>query len=667
MESSENKIICKKCNYSNPEHEPMCKMCGDVLESPILTANVEEDPPLPPLPEQLSSGNPLPPPQSGQQLASASVNGQTDKQPSPGADEGPHVPPEPPKPGFQPPINGGRASGDGGVRLPAKPITVTIVSVILIGIVGYLIYPYLFLHHDSVPTSPTPMCTAYSIPANGIGVCLDDSVNGDEHKETIGLSDGSYALDVDNERPGSDEKRLGSNAFKNKQWDDADNHWKIALGKDTNDAEAAIYRENLRVLRSSYPYLTVVIGAVLADFPTVDYSSRDQLQGAYIAQQKHNDEVLKQKKGILLRFLVAKSGNNPDQSALVVRFILKAQEQDKTIVAVLGWTKTAQSVQVLPELSSVHMPVVSATATGDGLSALAPSYFFRVIPPNKMQSTLLVNYVKSHFAHSRLAAFYDSSDPFSKNFVEDDFQQEYYAAGYRFVGIVSNYIAGESDTALRRHVDAILASHPDAVLLETKTSADAGRFLKDLPAHSRLRIFGDASLYPVADAPHDEYPHTDSLSFASPAFPDEWGALGYGSKTPTFCTDYAAAFDPGYKPSSPSSCGVRYGFNRPDAYAMLSYDGMLALLEAINRAQKGHGGEKTQITADDVQKGLKNITPALPFQGVSGQIGFGSDGEPVEKEVVMLNVMAAPGKSLGLNLVDHTGCFLVHEPSSCKN
>lgn len=47
---------------------------------------------------------------------------------------------------------------------------------------------------------------------------------------------------------------------------------------------------------------------------------------------------------------------------------------------------------------------------------------------------------------------------------------------------------------------------------------------------------------------------------------------------------------------------------------------------------------KKNITPDDLQQGLKTVTGTNVFQGVSGAIAFGPDGDPVDKAVVILYV-----------------------------
>jgi ABC-type branched-subunit amino acid transport system substrate-binding protein len=47
---------------------------------------------------------------------------------------------------------------------------------------------------------------------------------------------------------------------------------------------------------------------------------------------------------------------------------------------------------------------------------------------------------------------------------------------------------------------------------------------------------------------------------------------------------------------------------------------------------------KTAITPQDLQQGLQGINGENSFQGVSGQIAFDPNGDPVNKAFVLLSV-----------------------------
>jgi ABC-type branched-subunit amino acid transport system substrate-binding protein len=67
---------------------------------------------------------------------------------------------------------------------------------------------------------------------------------------------------------------------------------------------------------------------------------------------------------------------------------------------------------------------------------------------------------------------------------------------------------------------------------------------------------------------------------------------------------------------------------------MLSYDAVVALLTAV----KDTG--KAQVTMSDVEHALTQLNGSHAFQGVSGQIAFGPEGDPINKAVVILHVSA---------------------------
>src|SRR5436309_5303625 len=82
-------------------------------------------------------------------------------------------------------------------------------------------------------------------------------------KDLIGLSDGSYAFDVNMGRAGRDLKGQVSETLRNGDRQGALALWRKELDQDTSDAEALIYQEDQLVLDSSKTYITLVIGTTL--------------------------------------------------------------------------------------------------------------------------------------------------------------------------------------------------------------------------------------------------------------------------------------------------------------------------------------------------------------------------------------------------------------------
>lgn len=120
------------------------------------------------------------------------------------------------------------------------------------------------------------------------------------------------------------------------------------------------------------------------------------------------------------------------------------------------------------------------------------------------------------------------------------------------------------------------------------------------------------------------------MHFTAFAYPDEWEVLGMSSQKPAFFSDYATTYDPLKRHH-----GSPYGYTRPDNDTILSYDAMVALLKGCDIA---FSSSKNAITPEDLRQALATINGANAFQGVSGQIAFGQDGNPVNKAIVMLYV-----------------------------
>jgi hypothetical protein len=121
------------------------------------------------------------------------------------------------------------------------------------------------------------------------------------------------------------------------------------------------------------------------------------------------------------------------------------------------------------------------------------------------------------------------------------------------------------------------------------------------------------------------------LHFTADAYPDEWDVLGYGNQKPAFFSEYQLYFDPTNQ--HPGT----YGFTRPNSGIMVAYDATLAMLSGCNMVLSSGSG-KQSVTPEDLELELRNLNGANAIQGVSGQIAFGPDGNPINKAVLLLYV-----------------------------
>jgi ABC-type branched-subunit amino acid transport system substrate-binding protein len=182
---------------------------------------------------------------------------------------------------------------------------------------------------------------------------------------------------------------------------------------------------------------------------------------------------------------------------------------------------------------------------------------------------------------------------------------------------------------------------------------DLAVLLVDLPPSlPDLQVLGGATLYAPNGYPSSARPGFSRLHFTAFAYPDEWGILTANKKPQPFFSEYSAAFNP----AGADHHTDPYGFIRADDSVILSYDAMHVLLQGCQNVLDAHG----PLTADTLHNGLTQITGAKAIQGVSGQISFSGNGDPVNKAVIILYV-DLDGRIHMLENDGVQGCFMLGE------
>lgn len=457
--------------------------------------------------------------------------------------------------------------------------------------------------------------TRASIPPNGIGVTR--AADG----ESIGISDGTFAFDT--ARPDGALKIQAAQALKHNNVNTAIALLNQAVAQDTNDAEALIYLEDLRVLNSGRPYVTFVVGTMITGSSELVGVGRSVFQGAYLGQKESNDGS-KLSGGVLVRLLTANSGSNTDDATFVAQQVVQLARTDPHFVGVCGWSYSSRNVKVVKVLGPAHIPMVSSKASSDCFTNVSP-YFFRTTPANIIQAYAGAKYAEQTLKATRVAMFYDPNDPYSQNLAAD-FDKQFEADGNSVVA-QETYTIYHPETLPARLQDA-LTHHPDLIYF-SGYSNDVSTILINLPP-GNLPIMGGDALYELGGYPSIARANFSRLHFTTYFYPDEWDILGYGNLKPAFFAEYADTYDP-----NGTHQGNPYGFTRADFNVALTYDAMLALLKGCDIALVG---SQKSITPQDLQRGLTKVNGANAFQGVSGQIAFGSDGNPIDKAIVILYV-----------------------------
>lgn len=495
-----------------------------------------------------------------------------------------------------------------------------LVLLILLLLAGGIVAALIYLGGRRTTANGTPTPT---LPVTGIGAI--QAPDG----ETIGISDGSVAFDTS--RPSGNDKKQAAIQFQAKNYGGAEGSLQIALQKDSKDAEALIYQENLGVINSGSPYITIIVGTMLSgDSGTVSVGD-DDLQGAYVAQKEYNDG---HKLGnVLVRLLVANSGNRSEYATTVAQQIVLAVKNDPTIIGVMGWPFSSRALKAIAVLDAAHIPMVSQTASDDGLTNKS-HYFFRVAPPNRTQGIAGAHYAEQMLHAKQIALFVDPLDPYS-NSLAKDFSDQFLADGNsNQIVATEHYTVGKPGTLPTLLQDAL--SHAPDMIYFSGYAADMSTLLTNFPTSgpfATLPVLGGDALYELGGYGSSSHAAGFHLHFTTFAYPDEWKTLCSQGQTfacspPAFFGEYSSAFDP-----SNQHVGT-YGYSRADGDAILSYDAMLALLNASHTVFSS----KASITPDDLRNALAQLQGSGAFQGVSGQISIGSDGDPVNKAIVVLRV-----------------------------
>lgn len=398
----------------------------------------------------------------------------------------------------------------------------------------------------------------------------------------IGISDGNPAFDTG--RPDGQLKLQAAHEFAAGHIQTARRLWQQAIAIDSSDAEAQIYYEDLQVMDSHHPYITLVVATILS--PQYIGGGRDDLQGAYIAQQEINHYHLLPG-GLMLRLLVAVSGFDSTTPVTVARQIVQVAQRDATIAGVIGWPTSSATKAVSSILTEAHLPMISPTASSIQLTNISP-YFFRVAPTDAQQAEVAAQYAKHTLQSKNVVVFYDPADSYSDS-LATSFIQNFQDSGHTVT--TEKYTRGNPESLLGPVQDALQVKPgkpaPDLFYFAGYVS-DMDEILKHLPACARpstlsssscILVMGGDALYVQGDydlgnLALEKLASYSRLRFTAFAFPSQCESE-HNPQHPSFCSEYAQSFDPNglYQPGT-------YGYNLPDADAMLSYEATQAFLQA---------------------------------------------------------------------------------------
>src|SRR6266699_2971772 len=543
----------------------------------------------------------------------------------------------------------------------------------VLGVVVLLIFLFATLPLWRIGTGATPApdtaqqnATATSIAQQQVATNTELAlVLQDFQKKGIGVSDGRLVFDTYTGRNDADLKKQAAQAIQHTDLSSAVNFLTRAVSADPTDGEAQIYNEDLHILQSGTPFVTVVLGLAV-DSSVVDFLlGRTEMQGAFLAQREINTGGLLPH-GLQLRLLIDNSGANNADVATAAQFVAnrvsKAGNPDH-IIGVVGWPFSSQTINARDIIASVHLPLVSETASSVRLSGSSP-YFFRVNPPDNLQGNTLGKFAAQQLQAKNILVMRDRTDPYSVS-LADAFTSSVKTLNANAINkSVDNFAEGTTTVAqyekiildaMTQNVDTIFLAGLDVDAV--RLAHAVGEELRVRPGDSfltNLRILcGDAVdtnlLLGQGSGPDatiaSMFPQDmRRLTFTAFGHPDEWTFLGYPkNQQPLFFANWGSIYQ--------SSTVAEDNAPPPGNDAILTHDAVTVIAKAATYVQGPLTGQAVRDALASLGRG--NISA---YQGVSGRILFDPEGNPIDKAIVVLRVKGS-GNTNTIELIQIAGQF----------
>ncbi len=420
-------------------------------------------------------------------------------------------------------------------------------------------------------------------------------------KEFVGLSDG--AIPFDYQRPDGTLKIRASDQLRHGDLVGARATLQQAVQSDVNDAEAMIYLQNILIRQSNKPCVVfVVVTRIIEDTSEGVNIGRDNLQGAYMAQQEYN--VTHPDNPMCV--YVANIGSNAGYELAVIQQLINATSMSNgTIKGLIGWPgllDSTNSLLAVHMLEKAHLPIVSPDSY-DEIQFV--SNVFHVTASGQDQGRQAALYAEHVLHKTRAAIIADPADSYSRSLAEG-FLQRFEGDGNQIVAIETYSTGRTSAQTLALELQDALAAHPDFIDFAGGTVEGSVLLAQLRNSASSLHLLGGDKLYSFVGFSANARPGFDRLAFTSAAYADAPSAKHIKAL-------YALDFD------AQDPDRVReYGYSRPDSDAILSYDAMETLITAYTNAA-GLQGLQQALSSVHVEGASHNIISFTPLHELADQ------------------------------------------------
>ncbi|MGQ4517296.1 ABC transporter substrate-binding protein [Streptomyces sp. DW26H14] len=406
---------------------------------------------------------------------------------------------------------------------------------------------------------------------------------------------------------------------------------------DLKDVEARIKAENDRVAKEagdSYVSIAYMTTLTLTSRDSNSAESvRHELEGAYLAQYRHNRGDMRAAPPV--RLLIANTGTRSARWRHTVDELVADKDADH-LVAVTGLgPSTAADLAAIHELSRHQLALVASTMTADDIRNI--KNFVRVTPTNTDE------------AHAA-AAFLKAGDTFrTAAIVQDAARGNLYAASlgkafsaaypdkrHKLIQPKPTQTFDSSVDSWQTELDLITSNlcvaKPQLIYFAGR-GIHLTRFL-DALAHRTCDwsgftvMTGDDTTNLTADSLHEAAETGVPVLYTGLAHPDMYEKSGKSGPRVVDRTS-AAAFGPKgllaqWFPSDP----------RDDGQAMMAHDAVLTAAKGASLADRG----QKHITGNEVARMFEQMQGNNKVPGASGFLTFGADGSPLQKAVPILKL-----------------------------
>ncbi|MFD3547924.1 branched-chain amino acid ABC transporter substrate-binding protein [Streptomyces sp. NPDC058655] len=431
--------------------------------------------------------------------------------------------------------------------------------------------------------------------------CAEGVVQRGERDECVGVTDGSYSF-----APHLDEVRK------------------------------KIREENDRILANAdeEPYVSV---AYLTSFTTTADDSnsaegvRHELQGAYLAQYRHNRGDLSATPKI--RLLIANAGSRSAHWRHTVDELIARKGSPDRLVAVAGLgPSTDENLAAIKRLSENGIAMVGATMTATNIQGI--DNFVRVAPTNVDEAYAAAGYLKRRGVGTAVVIQDVAQGNLYASTLGTAFTEAFHDGGaHRLVAERMTYDSSVSSAwqnELRYMSGQLCLQHPQVVYF-----AGRGRhlthFLDSLSNRScteqKYTVFaGDDTTNLTAEQLAHAASTGVEVLYTGLSHPDM-----YRTSAPSVSAPSAKNFQPGglldqWFPHDP----------RHDGGALMGHDAMLTAAHGIQMAARWQG----KVAGEAVARMFHQMDGSQQVAGASGFISFQNNGNPRNKAVPILRLAA---------------------------